>query len=200
MGILFNTYGFIERYKTKSSVSIVTEADKDVTPDENDNTVDYTEEAETDIPDTDDTGDDEAENNSDDDTEPTDYTDEADTPDDQSDDNSDDSDKSDSGNSESEDNTKVDSRNIALIDDMISLYYSLKGTLGKLDNQTQMSMFGNKVIVQVKTNLSELLESVFVYINDNFKKNTYAKNVYMYNAFIEAYKVNIEMLKKIELL
>lgn len=223
MGILFDTYSLINKYK--GNITAVTEADKDVTPDEDDTSVDYTEEAESDIPadntddnnpdeDTpsdyteeaesteDDTGtEDEAGGESNTDDNPTDYTDEIDGGDDDTVQSTDDNDNAtDSSDEQSDENKNADSRNVSLIDDMIALYYSLKSTMGKLDNYTQMSILGNKVIVQVKTNLSELLDSVFSYINDNFKKNTYAKNMYMYNAFIEAYKVNIEMLKKIELL
>ena len=42
-----------------------------------------------------------------------------------------------------------------------------------------------------------MTEYLYKFIID-FSNNTYVKNLYIYNYFIEAYKINIELLRKID--
>ena len=193
MGILFNY---------NRNLTILQEADDDKATDVSplDKAInDYTTEADEKMEDVDESEDESGDDGGDaQDVEPTDYSTDVDTTDDESDDNSQDGYDNETPDNESKDPN--DKQNISLMDDMVSLYYSIKATTNKLDNYTHMSVIGNKVIVQVKKNFSELLNIVYDYIVNEFKSASYAKNIYIYNAFIEAYKINIEMLKKIEIL
>ena len=213
MGILYNAS--LSMYRKKSS-DIVLEADDDVIDlTEDNNGTDYTAEADKNIDESD--SDDKSDTEDDDDDasqetdnpgeppEATDYTADADagldSPDNEGSNNSEtDSGTNDSTDSESNEQSPDDKRNMALIDDMTALYYSVKSTLSKLDGCTQIDMIANKVIVQVKKNFADLMTAVYEYIINNFKGETYGKNLYMYNSFIEAYRINIEMLKKISVL
>lgn len=177
------------------------ESETDDTEDsEADEPTDYTEEAGTDDEEeSDESTDNDSEEDSSDVDEPTDYTEEAE-------DSSSDTSDENSSDDTSSDDTQPDSppdpefvKNKALMSDMISLYYSLKSTIGKLDTYTHINMIANRIIVQVKKNFTELIDSVYDYSINSFKTQTYAKNLFMYNSFIESYKINIEMLKKIEI-
>lgn len=131
------------------------------------------------------------------DNEPTDYTTEtgdADDSDNQNDQQSDDISRQD------ENQTEDDIKNKGLIDDMVAVYYSIKTTNSKLDNHSSVDIVANRIIVQVKKNLSELQTAIYDYILNKFKSNQYSKNLYVYTSFIEAYKINIEMLRKLEVL
>lgn len=88
-------------------------------------------------------------------------------------------------------------KNKALLKDMINLYRSIKSTQNKLANISKSDLIINKIVNQVNLNLNRLLEYLFDYIVFKFKENTYAVNLYKYNFFIEAYKINITLLKKI---
>lgn len=169
--------------------------DDTASDDADDEPTDYTEDV---------VDDDSDDNTSDDETdteeEPTDYTNELDNDDPDDSNTSDDgSGQNDDASDDASDQDPEKKKNIMLMDDIIALYYSIKSTISKLDAYTNANVVINKIIVQVKQNFSELIESVYSYTLDDFKKNSYAKNLYMYNSFIEAYKINIEMLKKIEI-
>lgn len=177
----------------------------DDTPDENEDVeaTDYTEDNNTDddTESEDNENSDESDDQSSDDIEPTDYTSEVD------DTESDDATSSDDGMSDSStesvdsnEPTDDDKKNAVLIKDMTAVYYSIKSTNTKLDNHGSIDILTNRILVQVKKNLTELQSTIYDYILNGFKSNTYAKNLYVYSSFIEAYKINIEMLRKIEVL
>ena len=78
------------------------------------------------------------------------------------------------------------------------MYYSMKSAVDKLSKVNNLSIVTNKINIQVKQNLSELMDQLYDLITAKFSNNSYVKNLYTYNYFIEAYKINIEMLRKNE--
>lgn len=87
-------------------------------------------------------------------------------------------------------------KNALLIKNCINLYYSIKTVENKLGNISNASIVTNKINIQVKKNLSVTLDQLYDLITVSFINNTYTKNLYLYTSFIEAYKINIEMLRK----
>lgn len=89
-------------------------------------------------------------------------------------------------------------KNALLIKNCIDLYYSMKIVCDKLSNISNMNILTNKINIQVKKNLTDTLSQLYDLITVSFINNTYTKNLYLYNSFIEVYKMNIEMLRKNE--
>lgn len=87
-------------------------------------------------------------------------------------------------------------QNSELMDRVVDLYYSVYTTVDKLDNVTHSKLISNRITNQVKRNFSRMGDYLYKFILV-YSNNTYVKNLYIYNYFIEAYKINIEMLKKI---
>lgn len=181
----------------------------DATTDETDEeTTDYTSET--------DDSDEETENDTTDD-EPVDYTaeeeesdpeeDGADATDDATDDTTDDdSDSTDSGdegydteNSESgeEQDPKEKENMRILLEDFTNLYFMVRNTIAKLSNIDKSNAVINKIVTQISSNLNILKKQLFDFIVFNFSKGKYVTNLYKYNYFLEAFKINVEMLKKI---
>ena len=98
---------------------------------------------------------------------------------------------------DSNENTDESENNAALLRDSIDLYYNIKQNIDKIDKLSYNNNLINKTNIQVKQNLSKLLEYLYDFITIRFKKNKYIDNLYMYDYFIEAYKINVEILKKI---
>ena len=98
---------------------------------------------------------------------------------------------------DSNENTDESENNAALLRDSINLYYNIKQNIDKIDKLSYNNNLINKTNIQVKQNLSKLLEYLYDFITIRFKKNKYIDNLYMYDYFIEAYKINVEILKKI---
>ena len=113
------------------------------------------------------------------------------------------SEDSDQGSEESEETLSPEEKlekqqNNELMKNTVDLYYSLTGLMSKLDNTTYSTVVANKVGGQVKKNINDLSDYIYTFITTSFKTNSYIKNLYIYNYAIEAYKINIKMLEKIE--
>ena len=112
-------------------------------------------------------------------------------------DNQDNEQPEDTPEEDSNENTDESENNAALLRDSINLYYNIKQNIDKIDKLSYNNNLINKTNIQVKQNLSKLLEYLYDFITIRFKKNKYIDNLYMYDYFIEAYKINVEILKKI---
>lgn len=112
-------------------------------------------------------------------------------------DNQDNEQPEDTPEEDSNENTDDSENNAALLRDSIDLYYNIKQNIDKIDKLSYNNNLINKTNIQVKQNLSKLLEYLYDFITIRFKKNKYIDNLYMYDYFIEAYKINVEILKKI---
>ena len=106
-------------------------------------------------------------------------------------DGTDDSTADDSGNSDDK------FKNLGLMNDFSELYYHLKNNLSKVERLYCQDIIVNSLVDNVKKNLDNLRSYVYAYIVTKFNKNTYVQNLYAFNYFIEAYNLNIEMLRKI---
>lgn len=136
---------------------------------------------------------------------PTDYTEEdtetdtddgADTGDDSTDGTSDEMTETDSGeDSEQEQDEKENNR--ILMDDYINLYNTIKSTVGKIESIDKSNIAINMITDQINNNLNVLTKQLFEYIIFIFEKTKYVTNLYKYNYFLEAFKINVQMLKKI---
>jgi hypothetical protein len=189
-----------------------TDEEMDVDPDDDgptnddDNSSDYTEEVQNDE-DNDSTAGDQQEDpdqSDESDDENTDYSDMGDdqengdtnnSDDSSSDDNSNVDDSNGDGNDNTEDNADND-KNGLILQDFINLYYLSKASIKKLSNVDKTDIFINKIVTQVSTNFTTLQKQLFDYITFRFSKNKYVNNLYQYNYFLEAFKINVEMLKK----
>lgn len=124
---------------------------------------------------------------------PTDYTDDGsgDTGD-STDDTTDDTDSSENDPTEQENNR-------ILLDDFSNMFYLVKNTITKLSNIDKSNILINKIATQITSNLNVLKKQIFDYITFSFSKGKYVTNLYKYNYFLEAFKINVEMLKKISI-
>jgi TATA-binding protein-associated factor Taf7 len=86
-----------------------------------------------------------------------------------------------------------------LIEDFSNLYYSVKNTITKLNSIDKSNIIINKIVTQITTNLNLLKKQLFDFITFNFLKGKYVTNLYKYNYFLEAFRINTEMLKKIRI-
>lgn len=157
---------------------------EDVDPDsEDEDNTDYTQDDDIVEPQTDD-GDDN-----------TDYTD------DSSDDASTDTEAGDDINEEDSPTEEIDltenNKNKIILTDFINLYNLTTNTINKLSNVDKTNIFINKILTQVLANLTLVKRHVYNFIVFKFSNNKYVNNLYQYNFFTEAFRVNIEMLKKI---
>lgn len=178
---------------------------EEVEPDDTDSdeeepeSTDYTEDVDSDYEESDE----QEENNPEDGSESTDYTegvDDGQTEDGQTDDNYSDQYQNDqSQETISPEQEMENKQNLELLDRTVHLYYSICGTINKLDSITHVDIMANLINIQVKKNFSTLCDYMYKFITDVFLKNTYVKNLYIYNYFIESYKINIEMLNKIKI-
>jgi hypothetical protein len=147
---------------------------------------------------------------SDDDSDPS--TDGSDTDDgddistDSSDDDSDTDDASNDSTDDSTDDTDVSQpdpseqeNNRILLEDFSNMFYLVKNTITKLTNIDKSNILINKIVTQITSNLNVLKKQVFDYITFSFPKGKYVTNLYKYNYFLEAFKINVEMLKKISI-
>ncbi|MNE60423.1 hypothetical protein D3C76_1544640 [compost metagenome] len=78
------------------------------------------------------------------------------------------------------------------------MYYSIQDIITTLNDASRDNIVVNKIISQVTYNITRLSDIVYDYIVFSFSKNKYVQNMYKYNYFIEALKINVEMLKKIQ--
>lgn len=98
---------------------------------------------------------------------------------------------------EDEDKQSDDENNRVLLDDYTNLYFLIKNTLTKLSNVDKSNILINKIVTQISTNLNVLKKQLFEFITFSFSRGKYVTNLYKYNYFLEAFKINVEMLKKI---
>jgi len=87
-----------------------------------------------------------------------------------------------------------------LVRDFISFYNIIKNTIDKISEVDKTDIITNKITTQVIKNLTSLRRLVYDYIVLKFNTNSYVVNLYQYNCFIEALKINIKMLQKINIL
>lgn len=88
-------------------------------------------------------------------------------------------------------------KNARLIKNCITLYYNIISCINRLEKINGCDIETNKIILQVKSNLTDLSVKMYDFVTLTFNNNGYVKNLYIYNYFIEAFKINIEMLRKI---
>lgn len=101
-------------------------------------------------------------------------------------------------NSSDEQNDKDDIvQSISLLDSTIKLYFDIKEVIKKLDKLTEIDVVANKIIIQSRKNFIKMTDELYDFITRTYNLNSYVKNLYTYNYFIEAYRINVEMLKKI---
>lgn len=98
---------------------------------------------------------------------------------------------------ESEEEISDQEKNKVIINDFINLYYLTKNSIKKLSNIDKTDIFINKIVSQVITNFNTLQKQLADFLVFRFLKNKYVNNLYQYNYFLEAFKINVEMLKKI---
>lgn len=89
-------------------------------------------------------------------------------------------------------------KNRSLYQDFTNFYYTIKTTLTKLGNFYIPSPIANSIIFQVKKNLNKMENTMFDFMVNVYPNNTYLKNFRIYRYFVEAYKLNTEILKKIK--
>ncbi len=174
------------------------ETDDDGSGDDTDNATDYTEETEEVEVDENESSDDSTDDTSttDDVVGATDYTEETGDDIGDSTDTSTDNTSTDSSSTEEDEGEKEKLR--VLMDDFISLSNTIKSFINKLETMDKSNIFANKITAQIISNLNILRKHVFEYISFKFNKKAYVENLYIYNYFIEALKINVEMLKKIK--
>lgn len=131
-----------------------------------------------------------------DDTESTDYTETTDEDSDSTDGGSGEDTSEDSESGIEEDPKEKENMRI-LLEDFTNLYFMVKNTITKLSNIDKSNVAINKIVSQISSNLNVLKKQLFDFIIFNFPKGKYVTNLYKYNYFLEAFKINVEMLKKI---
>jgi hypothetical protein len=90
-----------------------------------------------------------------------------------------------------------DQKNKLLINDFINLYESIKNTVKKLTKIDTPNIFTSRIVSQVINNYNVLQDKLFDFITIRFNSNKYVENLYQYNYFIQAFKLNLEILKKV---
>lgn len=207
----------------KSLFQIVTEADKkpkkddyedlDNSPEEDDEDTgtDYTEDPDSTDASTDEASTDEDSDPADEDGDSTDYTvdtedvspddsDDTDTPSD--DDSSTDADSTDSEPTEdTPEATPADNElSRQLIEDFSRLYHLCDNTVMKLTQVDKSNILVNQIVTRIISNINQISKHLFDYIVYQFDKGKYPYNLYRYNQFVESFRINVEMLKKINVL
>lgn len=108
-------------------------------------------------------------------------------------------DTDDSVDSEQDDKGNENELKRILLEDFINLHTLVKNTINKLSNIDKSNIVINKIVGQISTNLNKLKKQLFDFITFTFSTKSYASNLYKYNYFVEALKINVEMLKKISI-
>lgn len=137
-----------------------------------------------------------------DETEATDYTGDVEDGDGAGDDGN--TDEGDAGNQEEnsyqeniDENEQDKKLNTELLDDFITLHNSIKVSRERLGSMEGNDITLISVLQQVSKNLSNLEKFVFDYIL-TFKNYSYIQNLYRYNYFLEAFKLNVQMIEKVK--
>ncbi len=96
---------------------------------------------------------------------------------------------------DSTEETEDDARNKRLLqEDYIDLFFRTKDFITKLSTLDKTNIILNQITVQIDKNLNRLKKALWDYVVYEYDKTTYITNLYKYNQFIEAFKVNLEML------
>ena len=91
--------------------------------------------------------------------------------------------------------TKV--KSLLLLKDMIKLYQTVKGFAKKVMSMEKRNVLFSTIQNNAADNFMRLKEIIYNYINFYYDHMTYEYNLYTYNYFIEACKVNLEILAKV---
>lgn len=126
---------------------------------------------------------------------PTDYGAEAPTDDDDTGEEEPEPENSDDGATTDEE-VQDTKKNSVLIEDFISLYYMIGTFNDKISLIDKSNADVNRITHQVMANFLELRKKIFKYIRYDFSSTNYIGNLYAYNSFIEASKVNSAILQE----
>ena len=89
-------------------------------------------------------------------------------------------------------------RHMSLFTDFLNLFNSIKNTINKITEVKKSDLLVSSILVQTLKNLNTIEKQLFRYIQFIYNKREYVNNLYHYNLFIESYKINVEMMKKIK--
>lgn len=87
-------------------------------------------------------------------------------------------------------------KNSVLIEDFISLYYMIGKFNDKIGSIDKSNADVNRITHQVMANFLVLRKKIFRYIRYDFSSTNYIGNLYAYNSFIEASKLNAAILSE----
>lgn len=102
-----------------------------------------------------------------------------------------------SGTLEDEQKDKDRTNKLTLINDFEKLYNAVNNAIEKLNYNRNTTLLLQQIIKKVNTNMQSLKSVVSDYIMYDLSKNSYIESLTMYNYLLEAFKVNVAMLKKI---
>ena len=113
------------------------------------------------------------------------------------------SDTGDGTGSEPESDEQVNERHrktkqLTLMNQMIGLHTNINSYIEQLNGVERTNVFVSSIISTVSDNFNKLKEVIYKYIMYYFNNMSYEYNLYTFNYFIEAIKVNIELLAKIK--
>ena len=89
--------------------------------------------------------------------------------------------------------------NRILMQDYVNLYEFCQSLIGRINGISKSDLLINQVLTQISANINLIEQQLYEYIIFKFKKRKYPLNLYKYNQFVLALKINVEMLKKINL-
>lgn len=96
---------------------------------------------------------------------------------------------------DSTEQSEDDVRNKRLLqEDYVDLYFKTKDFITKLNSLDKTNTILNQITVQIDKNLNRLKKALWDYVVYEYDKATYITSLYKYNQFIEAFKVNLELL------
>lgn len=87
-----------------------------------------------------------------------------------------------------------------LVEDFSKLYRLCDSTVMKLTQVDKSNILVNQIVTRIISNINQISKHLFDYIVYQFDKGKYPYNLYRYNQFVEAFRINVEMLKKINVL
>lgn len=97
---------------------------------------------------------------------------------------------------ESSENNNV--KNYNLMKDFSRIFYLVSDMMKRIDGLIYAKPIQNSVVAQVSRNLTNIKSSIVQYVKYKFSTNSYTANLYHYNIIIQAIKINVEILNKIQ--
>lgn len=88
-------------------------------------------------------------------------------------------------------------KNQVLYQDFCYFFEQINRIEKSLSKGSRRDMLTTQVYSTVSSNISRLKNDMFNYMTELFVGRTYAQNLYQFNSYIEALRLNIQMLKKI---